>query len=159
MLRLKEEQDGAEPSANSVSVFNLVRLAAYTENAAYTDLAVKVTSAYKETLTRFPVALPEMACGLMALNKHPIQVIISGQDEAKVGPFFKAVQALLLPQKILVHAHGGKKASSSFLYNKMAILKSIPVEKEGVKAYVCRNMACSEPVTTLEGLVNLITKK
>ena len=34
-MRLKEDQDGAEPSGNSVSCLNLLRLAAYTENSDY----------------------------------------------------------------------------------------------------------------------------
>ena len=35
ILRMKEDQDGAEPSGNSVSSLNLLKLGSYTENSEY----------------------------------------------------------------------------------------------------------------------------
>jgi len=72
--------DGAEPSGNSVSSLNLLKLASYTENSDYKAMAGQIFSAYKETLERFPVALPEMANGLMYFGPSPVQIIISGPE-------------------------------------------------------------------------------
>ena len=43
-------------------------------------MAGQIFSAYKETLERFPVALPEMANGLMYFGPSPVQIIISGPE-------------------------------------------------------------------------------
>ena len=103
VLRLKEDQDGAEPSGNSISCLNLLRLAAYTDEKKYQELAGQIIKSYKTTLEKFPVALPALASGLMMFDKSPLQIIISGpDDEAK--PLIDAVNSLLLPQKILIRA-------------------------------------------------------
>ena len=43
-------------------------------------MAGQIFSAYKETLERFPVALPEMTNGLMHFGPSPVQIIISGPE-------------------------------------------------------------------------------
>ena len=84
VLRLKEDQDGAEPSVNSISSLNLLRLFAYTENKSYQEMSGQLFNSYETTLTRFPVALPSMITGLLMFHKSPLQIIIAGPDkEAK----------------------------------------------------------------------------
>ena len=77
-MRLKEDQDGAEPSANSISSLNLLRLHAYTENKLYRDMSGQVFNSYKTVLEKFPVALPAMTSGLLMFQKSPLQIIIAG---------------------------------------------------------------------------------
>ncbi|KAI8328592.1 Six-hairpin glycosidase-like protein [Choanephora cucurbitarum] len=80
LLRLKEEQDGAEPSANAVSLRNLVRLGTLLEKPAWTTLAKETAYAFKLSLTKFPFAIPALVSafmlatsGLKEVNqeKHP----------------------------------------------------------------------------------------
>jgi uncharacterized protein YyaL (SSP411 family) len=157
VLRLKEDQDGAEPSANSVSSLNLLRLAAFFDNADYKDRAAKLIASYKETLERFPVALPEMTCGLMMLKNTPVQIIISGSGSDKSSSkLVEACRTNLLPQKVLIYADGNK---DSILYKKLDILKDIPTGQADEKAYICQNYACSEPVSTPEQLLKIVLKE
>ena len=149
VIRLKEDQDGAEPSGNSVSCLNLLRLAAYTENSDYKLKAGQVINAYKSTLEGFPVALPEMTCALIMLQNPPPQIIISGKDPKEL---IKTAQTALLPQKILLRAD--EKMKNSIFYQKLDILKSIPTQEN--KAYLCQNYACSEPVSNSEELKKLL---
>ena len=118
-MRLKEDQDGAEPSGNSVSCLNLLRLAAYTENSDYKLKASQVINAYKSTLEGFPVALPEMTCALIMLQNPPPQIIISGKDPKEL---IKTAQTALLPQKIILRADENVK--NSIFYQKLDILKN-----------------------------------
>ena len=148
-MRLKEDQDGAEPSGNSVSCLNLLRLATYTENSDYKLKASQVINAYKSTLERFPVALPEMTCALIMSQNPPPQIIISGQNPKEL---IQTAQTALLPQKILLRAD--EKAKNSIFYQKLDILKNIPTKEN--KAYLCQNYACSEPVSTSEELKKLL---
>lgn len=156
ILRLKEDQDGAEPSGNSVSSLNLLKLASYTENSDYKAMAGQIFSAYKETLERFPVALPEMTNGLMYFGPSPVQIIISGpENEEKTQALIQAVHGALLPFKILIRACENQK--DSFVNQKLEILRNIPTDQS--KAYLCKNFACSAPVESPDDLMKLILQE
>lgn len=60
------DQDGAEPSANSVSAFNLLRLSHYTGRQEWLQKSKRLLAAFTDRLTRVPIALPEMVRALMA---------------------------------------------------------------------------------------------
>lgn len=60
------DQDGAEPSANSVSAFNLLRLSHYTGRQEWLERSERLLAAFADRLTRVPIALPEMVRALMA---------------------------------------------------------------------------------------------
>ena len=115
VLRLKEDQDGAEPSANSISSLNLLRLFAYTENKKYREMAGQLFNSYETTLTRMPLALPALTSGLLMFHKSPLQIIIAG-PEKEAKPLIEAVHGLLLPQKILIRAPAENAQETSMIY-------------------------------------------
>ena len=53
-------QDGAEPSANSSSVGNLVRLCSFTDDKKYLERAGEIIKASVTMLSKIPLALPEL---------------------------------------------------------------------------------------------------
>ena len=53
-------QDGAEPSANSSSVGNLVRLCSFTDDKKYLERAGEIIKASVSMLSKIPLALPEL---------------------------------------------------------------------------------------------------
>uniref|UniRef100_A0ABM0LYJ4 Spermatogenesis-associated protein 20-like n=1 Tax=Saccoglossus kowalevskii TaxID=10224 RepID=A0ABM0LYJ4_SACKO len=65
LLRIKEDQDGAEPSPNSISVMNLFRLSNYLNNEEWYKKAVDLLQVFSERLEKIPLALPEMVCAIM----------------------------------------------------------------------------------------------
>ena len=156
VLRLKEDQDGAEPASNSVSCLNLLRLSVFLDKPEFKEKAKQTMIAFKETLSRFPVALPEMNTALMMLHYTPTEIIITGDptksDETR--KLIETVQSTLQPQKVLILADGN---AESILYKQLNILKDIPSDSPG-KAFVCKNYACSAPVSTPEELLKLISK-
>lgn len=80
------DQDGAEPCPNSVSVSNLVRLGALLNNQDYTEKAVTILKVFYERLTKIPIAIPEMVCGLILLQDTPKQVILFVFDFTRSVP-------------------------------------------------------------------------
>ncbi|CAL8380513.1 unnamed protein product [Gadus morhua 'NCC'] len=66
LLKLKQDQDGAEPSANSVSALNLLRLSHYTGRPDWARKAEHLLAAFSDRLTRVPIALPHMVRALLA---------------------------------------------------------------------------------------------
>lgn len=69
------DQDGAEPSANSVSASNLLRLSHYTGKQEWLQKSRRLLAAFAERLTKVPIALPEMVRALMAQHYTLKQVI------------------------------------------------------------------------------------
>ena len=61
------------------------------------------------------------------------------------------VQSRLLPGKILILADGNK---DSILYGNLKLLKEI--DPSPGKAFVCKNFACSAPVSSVEELEKLL---
>ena len=156
VLRLKEDQDGAEPANNSVTSLNLIRLSVFLDKPEFRDRAKETIAAFKETLSRFPVALPEMSSSLMILHNTPIEIIITGDPSksAETKAMLDVVHSNLIPHKVLILADGN---TQNILYKSLEVLKNIKVDDPG-KAFVCKDYACSPPVSNPEELLKLILK-
>lgn len=61
------DQDGAEPSINSVASMNLIRLYGITNEKTYNERAQKIFESAAESLEKYPFALTKM---VSALQKH-----------------------------------------------------------------------------------------
>lgn len=79
------DQDGAEPSANSVSAHNLLRLYGFTGHKDWIDKCVCLLTAFSERMRRVPVALPEMVRALSAHQQTLKQVRCWGHSGWEPG--------------------------------------------------------------------------
>lgn len=77
-LRLKDDEDGAEPSANSLSAMNFLRLAAMTGREDLRELAMGTLSCFSGTIDRAPTSLPLMLVALDAALEPQAQVLLVG---------------------------------------------------------------------------------
>uniref|UniRef100_A0A3Q2C6S1 Spermatogenesis associated 20 n=1 Tax=Cyprinodon variegatus TaxID=28743 RepID=A0A3Q2C6S1_CYPVA len=127
LLRLKEDQDGAEPSANSVSASNLLRLSHYTGRQEWLQKSQQLLAAFSDRLTRIPIALPEMVRALMAQH--------------------------YTLQQVLMHTDGNP---GSFLCQRLPVLTSMTQLDGTATAYVCQDFSCSLPITEPQELRRLL---
>ena len=67
LLRMKEDYDGAEPSPNSISALNLLRLARMTGDESLRRRAEKTVAAFQTQLDRMPQAMPQMLVAVQHL--------------------------------------------------------------------------------------------
>ncbi|XP_044731516.1 spermatogenesis-associated protein 20 isoform X2 [Chrysoperla carnea] len=156
ILRLKEDQDGAEPNGNSVAVQNLLRLSAYLNRNDFQVKAGKILSAFAERLEKIPISLPEMASALISYHKHPTQVFIAGAtDDPKTHALLDVVRERLLPNRLLAvsDSSGG---STTLLQRRLEVLSRLKQLNGRPAAYVCRHYACSLPVTEPTDLAHLL---
>ncbi|KOB68759.1 Spermatogenesis-associated protein 20, partial [Operophtera brumata] len=140
VLRLKEDQDGAEPSGNSVSCLNLQRLAACADRRAepaagelHRDMAKQILQAFAKRLNDMPTALPEMMSALMFYNDSPTHA---------------AAQTLVRWSWSAWCGRGCCRAEC--LLSRVRKTTDVPT------AYVCRRYACSLPVTDVKDLENIL---
>ncbi|KAM8836191.1 spermatogenesis-associated protein 20 isoform 1-T1 [Spinachia spinachia] len=154
LLRLKEDQDGAEPSANSVSASNLLRLSHYCGRQEWLQRSQQLLAAFSDRLTRVPIALPEMVQALMAEHYKLQQIVICGQRDAPdTSSLLAAVHSLFLPHKLLMHTDGD---ADGFLRARLPVLSSMSRRGGVAAAYVCQDFTCSPPVTDPQELRRLL---
>uniref|UniRef100_A0A8C7K876 Spermatosis associated 20 n=1 Tax=Oncorhynchus kisutch TaxID=8019 RepID=A0A8C7K876_ONCKI len=154
LLRLKQDQDGAEPSANSVSALNLLRLSHYTGRKDWSQRSQQLLAAFSDRLTRVPIALPEMVRGLMANHYTLKQIVICGQRDAPdTSSLLATVNSLFLPHKVLMLADG---ETEGYLYQRLPILSSLTCQGGSATAYVCEDFTCALPVTDPQELRRLL---
>ncbi|KAL7638246.1 UNVERIFIED_CONTAM: hypothetical protein RMT77_010810 [Armadillidium vulgare] len=148
LLRLKDDHDGAEPSVNSVSAGNLIRLSRLLNRTDFEENAVIIFKIFNERLTKVPVSLPEMAAALM-LHLHPAeQIIIAGdKDSPSVKEMLNVVHTSTFnPNFIILFADAN--VESSLLYSRHDKLRKYVPEDSEARAYVCKNFVCSLPLKT-----------
>lgn len=71
------DQDGAEPSGNSVAVANLVRLSILLDKPEYYSKAGQILTLFSDRLAKIPASVPEMVSSLLMFEDLPTEVIPS----------------------------------------------------------------------------------
>jgi uncharacterized protein YyaL (SSP411 family) len=154
LFRMKEDHDGAEPSANSVAAMNLARLARIFDRKEFQHSAARIVGVFHPALERMPSALPQMLAALDACMAEPMQIILAGQGQPETAALLSVVRRRYLPNKVVLLADGGE--SQNWLTHHIEALGLMgPVDGKPA-AYVCRNFACQLPVTEPEKLAALL---
>src|SRR5207244_7602193 len=81
-LRMKDDNDGAEPAASSVAALNLLRLSQFRDDQGMADRARKTIDAFATSLSHFPSAMPQMLVALAYSLGKPKQIVIAGKKDA-----------------------------------------------------------------------------
>ncbi|NTV05680.1 MAG: thioredoxin domain-containing protein [Chlorobiaceae bacterium] len=104
-LRMKEEYDGAEPSANSVSALNLLRLAEMTGKEELSFKAEETIRASSSMLADNSHALPQMLVALNFARKRKTRVILGGNlFSPEMDQLRHAIDDRYLPGTVILHA-------------------------------------------------------
>jgi len=167
VLRMKDDNDSAEPAASSIAALNLLRLAQFRDDKKLDERARKTIGAFAPTLSHFASAMPQMLVALEYSLAKPRQIVIAGKiDPLKDGLAVAnndATKTLLaelrrhfLPNKILMLADGGE-GQKFFSERNEAIGAMSPIDGKPA-AYVCENFACKAPVTDPRELEKVLAK-
>jgi uncharacterized protein YyaL (SSP411 family) len=158
-LRMKDDNDGAEPAASSVAAMNLLRLSQLRDDpeSAGAERARKTVDAFATTLSHFPSAMPQMLVALDYSLSKPRQIVIAGKkDVAETKALLKEVHRHFLPKTILFLADGAE--GQKYLGEKNEAIRAMSLVDGKPAAYVCENFTCKAPVTDPKALSELLTK-
>jgi uncharacterized protein YyaL (SSP411 family) len=156
-LRMKDDNDGAEPAASSVAALNLLRLAQFRDDNTMAERARKTIDAFAITLSHFPSAMPQILVALDYSLSKPRQIVIAGKKDApETQALFKAVHSHFLPKTILLLADGGE--GQKFLGEKNEAIRAMSIVEGKPAAYVCENFTCKAPVTEPKQLAKLLVE-
>ncbi|HEU5313818.1 MAG TPA: thioredoxin domain-containing protein, partial [Candidatus Udaeobacter sp.] len=156
-LRMKDDNDGAEPAASSVAALNLLRLSQFRDDKETAERARKTIDAFATTLSHFPSAMPQMLVALDYSLSKPRQIVIAGRKDA-VGTkaLLKEVNRHFLPKAILFLADGAE--GQKYLGEKNEAIRAMSPIDGKPAAYVCENFTCKAPVTDLKELAELLSQ-
>ncbi|HEY0368319.1 MAG TPA: hypothetical protein VGC85_01860, partial [Chthoniobacterales bacterium] len=135
LLRMKEDNDGAEPAASSVAALILLRLAQIRRDEAMRSRAEKTIASFSFTLSRVPAAMPQMLVALDYSLGKPMQIVLTERDSA----LLREVHQHFLPNKLLLKP-------DPFLEEQLPELREMTPLEGKATAYVCENFTCQAPV-------------
>jgi uncharacterized protein YyaL (SSP411 family) len=157
VLRMKDDNDSAEPAASSVSALNLLRLAQIRGEKQWQERAEKTISAFHTTLSRFPSAMPQMLVALDFNSSKPRQIVIAGtKDAPETKALLAEVHRHFLPKTILLLADGAE--GQNYLGEKIEAVRAMSMVDGKSAAYVCENFTCKAPVTDTRALAEMLSK-
>ena len=136
ILRVKDDYDGAEPSANSVAALALLRLAAITGRADLRVAAEGTLRLFTERMIRMPQAVPHLLQALDFALEDPARIVVAGEPHAaETRALLRAAHGLYRPNKVILGNRGPIEPFASTL-----------PERDGLPtAYVCVGSSCQKP--------------
>ncbi|MEO6236506.1 MAG: thioredoxin domain-containing protein [Vicinamibacterales bacterium] len=149
LLRLKEDYDGAEPAAGSVSVLNLLTLAHLLNDGEARGKAERTLARYGNRAGRASRVIPMMLAALSTWHADAMQVVIVG-DGADARELRSEAARHYLPFAVMIPVTGEPPHPDI-----AAALPDVAAMRQTdgrATAYVCRDFACQEPVTAPEAL-------
>jgi uncharacterized protein len=155
LLRMKDDNDSAEPAASSVAALNLARLAAMLNDSQMTERARRTVRAFSRQLGRFPSAMPQLLVAFDFLENGAMQIVIAGAPENEgTRSLLGEMRRHFLPRAVVVELFDNE-SRNFFGEQNEAVRAMAPVDGKPA-AYVCRNFTCQAPVTEAEQLSRLL---
>ncbi len=140
-VRLKEEYDGAEPSANSVTALNLLRVAEMTGKEEFSIYAEKVFSSCSTMLAQNSHALPQLLVALNFARKKKQKITLAGElFSPEMNELRSVIDERYLPGTVIMHVSPESAALQRFP-------ETIQTGSARPQVTVCIDRTCNLPVS------------
>ncbi len=154
LLRLKEDYDGAEPSASSISVLNLLTLVHLVPEAGALAKAERTLSRLGPRMGAAARAVPMMLVALSTWHHRFSQIVIVGDSrKEQTRSLQRELASHYLPFGLVIPVDPG--ATQQALSQHLDFIGAMTAG-DGAAAYVCRDFACRQPVSSPEALKSLL---
>jgi len=151
LTRQKEYLDNATPAGNGVTCLNLLRLSVLLGKKEYRDLAQSMLRQVSGGLSQSPSAFGYWLQALDFFLSPAQEIAVVGKASEREA-MLQPVRERFLPNKVLAFL----EKPDSELVQKIPLLEGKTVIDDQATVYVCRNYACQEPATTVEGLERVL---
>ncbi|MEE2787776.1 MAG: thioredoxin domain-containing protein [Myxococcota bacterium] len=142
IVRQKPDYDGAEPSGNSVTAHNLLRLYEYTLVDAYRARADATFSSFAGRMRRNPTSVPHLLSALEMRIDTPLQIILVSKLGTDLGPLTEVIRSTYLPNRSLIRVTDQTKAT---LGKTIPMIRGKKTIRGRPTAYVCEQGRCERP--------------
>ena len=147
ITRPRDLQDNATPSANAIAVTALLKLAGFTNEVRYVDIAHEALAQMQGMMAQYPLGFGQwLQAPASGLSKPKEIAIVGDPDSADTQALLNVARNSYQPFQVVgLGASGPEGARVPLLYDRGLV--------DGQStAYVCRSFACQAPVTKPEGL-------
>jgi uncharacterized protein YyaL (SSP411 family) len=152
LLRYRDGQDGATPSANAVAAGALARLSAHLDRSDLRTTAAKAISAYGDTIARFPRAFARSLSVVDWLLDGPVEVAIVGKrGTSDLAALRTLVGGQYLPNRIVAIADPDASGSE------LPLLRGKGLVGGKAAVYICRNFTCRSPMTDADQVMEALS--
>ncbi|MBA0686152.1 hypothetical protein Goari_013768, partial [Gossypium aridum] len=153
LLRVKEDHDGAEPSGNSVSAINLVRLVSMVSGSKsdhYRQNGEHLLAVFESRLKEMAMAVPLMCCAadMLSIPSRKQVVLVGHKPSEEFENMLAAAHASYDPNKTVIHIDPTNTAEMEFWEtnnNKVALMARNNFAADKVVALVCQSFSCRPP--------------
>ncbi len=155
-VRRKPFQDSPTPAGNSVAAIALVRLNAYTHDAAYRDKAERTLEVFAGLTEQAGIYAGSFGIAVLWAIQPHIQVVIAGTGEhaeqlcaAAIAPFQLNKSVICIPENEAVPQNLPPALADT--------IPNVPAVKSGkTVAVVCRDFACQPPIADPDELGRVV---
>ena len=150
LVRMKEDYDGAEPTASAVSVMNLLVLSHFASNPEWATRIERTLRLFGTRLEQMGRAVPMMAAAL-SVHVAGLQqiVIVDGDRKEEADDLARALAQMYVPFAVSLRVDRQRQAA---LAPHLPFIDAMNPVNGRAAAYVCRDFACRQPVTSAEAL-------
>ena len=156
-VRPKELYDGALPSANSVSLFNLLRLSRLTGDPVWEKKGAELTRAFSGSVNRQPMAVTYFLTGFDFAVGQGREVVIAGEpDAADTKKMLAAINKAFSPHRIVMlksRKHADKLSRIAAFTDGLQLIEG------RATAHMCKNFSCTESTTDFETMVKQVLER
>jgi uncharacterized protein YyaL (SSP411 family) len=158
LIRMRDDYDGAEPSANSVAALNLLRLWQMTDRQPWREKAEKLFAAFARRLQSNPETMPQLVAALSFSLGKPKQIVIAGDPRTPdTRALLRLIHERFLPDKILFLADGAKGQEQ--LAQWLPFLQGVTRKEGRATAYICEDYVCKLPTSDPKVVARLLDEK
>jgi hypothetical protein len=156
-VRPKELYDGAMPSANSVSLLNLLWLSRLTGDPRWDDKARTQLRAFAGSVKAQPTAFTYFLLGVDFALRPGQEVVIAGDPEkADARQMLEALNLNFAPHKVaLVKSDQNAERLAKFA----GFTDGLQLAKGKATAHICKGFACKEPTSDVQDMVDRLLGK
>jgi uncharacterized protein YyaL (SSP411 family)/aryl-alcohol dehydrogenase-like predicted oxidoreductase len=142
IVRHREGNDGAIPSANAAAAMALARLSYHLDQPALREEAQRALRVWGRAIARHPRAFAKSLMVLDLLLEGPVELAFVGAEGGEMDALRRQAAAHYLPNRIVGH-HDPAQGNAT-----LPLLAGKDTVAGRAALYVCRDFACQRPVTT-----------
>ncbi len=149
----KSETDASQPSPTAVMLHNQLRLFHFTGEQLYLQTAERLMRKYGQKALENPYAFASFLNALDFYLSQPLEILILKEDQQRFDAFQKLIFRRYLPNKVVLVQTASSKASMG-----RPLLQGRESMEGKTTAFICHGQSCSLPVTTVDGLKQILEK-
>jgi uncharacterized protein YyaL (SSP411 family) len=147
ITRPRDLQDNATPSGNAMAVTALLKLAGFTNNADYVDLAHQSLAQRQPMMSQYPLGFGQWLQALSSALSKPREIAIVGDpDSADTQALLRIARDGYRPFQVVALDSPSTEPPA------VPLLQDRGLVNGQAAAYVCRDFSCQAPITEQEVL-------